>query len=320
MIDKLPADANLFAGSTIVDTDHHPYVVSAVTGDKGPLQIHILSSVISVVHEVLKKEITHSNVFLDSNLLDGDVNDEARGGDGKEDDGDDDEPDDENSDDDVVHKEGEDDTDRIILGRLKNLFDEASSKSIIDRTTAYIAGYCAERACNLGCLNRVGASALRATLLTDLSTAKVGDVPVALIEERMGQRTGTAAVIPIPSPLLYGMVRALERDIFTPLLSNVQVISCFGDDIVDYVRDQIDAHEMVNNIVDTVRSSLQAGGCEDDEVVSSVVEKFFEVLTNVVLADYERFVRRKRKDSCHMKRMLAFRADVLTRRAAKVDY
>lgn len=112
------------------------------------------------------------------------------------------------------------------------------------------------------------------------------------------------------------MIRALERDIFTPLLSKAQVISFVAEDIVDFIVHQIDAHEMLDNIVAIIRSSLAAvKRWAALTTATSLINSYGDVLLNVVMADYQRLVNRKRKDSCDVKRMLFFRAEVLTRKA-----
>lgn len=58
-----------------------------------------------------------------------------------------------------------DEAERIIMELQDGLNVETASVISIDRVTAYIAGYCAERECSLGCLSATKANALRVDLL-----------------------------------------------------------------------------------------------------------------------------------------------------------
>ena len=330
LVDRLTADASLYRGTNVKDTDHHPYVIDAVNGDTSELKIHIIESVFEAFYDALRKDIARNGIFFDPSMLNGDAEDqEEEDGDDDDDDGDDDDDDDDDNnnhdgDNEVGSrkktrgvKKGKkrnlDEVDSVILRNLQKLNTEDSSKQIIREITVKIAGYAADRACRVNGLTETERNALARVMLCDITVALSNDIPIERLKQPSTDDT-PITYAPCPSSLLSNMMVELERTVFTPLLSNVQIISAYGNDIVNHVKEELCMHDMVFNFISTVRDTLVTSSSVNvEQATTTFVEKFFEVYLNVVITDYERYISRMRSDSCHLRRMLGFRALVLTR-------
>lgn len=181
-------------------------------------------------------------------------------------------------------------------------------KEHIKNTTCYLAGSAVIHTIN-SIADDVVKNKLISSLIITLDQGKLSDMPVRLFLDA-NNRNKTCPCLEV-----YEIMERIEFEIFTPLLSQVLIISIYRNKILDRIKKLIKSNNAYIDFINLVTRILMVDSNYSKDVlyekVKNIVNKFFKYYLNTVAKDYERFITRRLKDALDPTMILGFRRNIL---------